>query len=224
MKMLKLKKGRFIVVWVMCAIILIVGIVFALLPEEVYISWDDDESATTRYFPLIFGGIIDLLLMIMTFVVIKRENKQIQTINAMLSNMGEDALALNGKIVDRNATRENAKKNAISFVVGILSGLFLGVGVFRTYGNSNVRMLVLYSGGLYVFNSMEQSKMQLDKATVQGIIIKEKRNYLVVAFMPFDFAFKVKTKGLDISKEDLIARFKEVFTNTSVGDDPFQNL
>lgn len=227
MKTLKFKKSRFIVLLVMCAIFLIVGIVFALLPEDVYISWGDEESATTRYIPLIFCGIMDLFLIILSVVLIKSEKKQVQTVNEMLSNLGEDALALNGKIVDHNAARENAKKNAISFAVGILSGLFLGVGVFRTYGNYKWRLFILYSGGLYVFNGMEQSTIQIDRANVQDIIINEKRNSLVVELVPYDFVFKVKTRGLDVSKEVLLAKFKEVFTNTSTSggdDDPFQNL
>lgn len=226
MRMLKLKKSRFIVLLVTSVIFLIVGIVFALLPEDVYISWGDEASATTRYIPLIFCGIVDLFYIVLSVVLIKSEKKQVETINEMLSNMGEDALALNGKIVDRNAARENAKKNAISFAVGILSGLFLGVGVFRTYSNNKWRLFILYSGGLYVFNSMEQSQIQIDRANVQDIIIKEKRNSLVVELVPYDFVFKVKTRGLDVSKDALHAKFKEVFTNTStsVGDDPFQNL
>ena len=220
MKMLKLKKGPIIVVLVTCAILLIVGVVFALLPEKTYISWGDSDSAMTRYYPLIFCGVIDLILLLSIWTSTASQKKTIEKVNAILQNLGEDAVALSGSIVDREAARQNARKTAVSVFGGFLSALFLGVGVYRVYGNNNARYFILYSEGMYIFDMRDKSEIQLNKVNVRGIQITEKRNSLIVELIP-SIAFAVNTKGLDVSTEDLIAKFKEVFTNPV--PDPFQN-
>ena len=222
MKILKLKKGPIIFVLIVCAIFLIVGVVFALLPEETYISWGDYDSASTRYYPLIFCGILDLIMLLTIWITTTTQKKSIEKINALMQDIGEDAIALNGTIVDREAARENAKRTAISVIGGFLSALFLGVGVYRIYGNNNARYFILYREGMYIFNMRDKTEFLLNKMNVNDIKITEKRNSLVVELMPSCTTFTVKTKGLDISAEDLIAKFKEVFTNTE--PDPFQNV
>lgn len=222
MKTLKLKKAPIIFVLVVCAIFLIVGIVFALLPEETYISWGDYDSASTRYYPLIICGIADLILLLVVWAVISSQKKSIQKINAIMQNIGEDAIALNGAIVDREAARKNATKTTLSVLGGILSALFLGVGFYKIYGNNSERYFILYSEGMYMFNMREKSQYQLSKMSVKDIKITEKRNSLVVELIPSNITFTVKTKGLDISVEELIAKFKEVFTNPM--PNPFENV
>ncbi|MCH5151745.1 MAG: hypothetical protein J1F65_03710 [Clostridiales bacterium] len=222
MKMLKIKKGPIIFVLVTCAIFLIVGIVFALLPEEIYISWGDDDSARTRYYPLIFCGILDVILLLVIWATTASQKKSIEKINTLMQNLGEDAIALNGAIVDREAARENAAKTALSVLGGILSALFLGVGFYKIYGNNNERYFVLYSEGMYIFDTRKKTEIQLNKIDVNDIKITEKRNSLLVELIPLNVTFTVKTKGLDVSTEDLIAKFKEVFTNSM--PDPFQDF
>ena len=222
MKMLKLKKGPIIFVLIVCAIFLIVGAVFALLPEETYISWGDYDSASTRYYPLIFCGILDLIMLLTIWITTTTQKKSIEKINALMQDIGEDAIALNGTIVDREAARENAKKTAISVIGGILSALFLGVGIYRIYGNNNERYFVLHNNGMYILNTRNKTSIQINKTDVNDIKITQKRNSLVVELVPSYTTFTVKTKGLDISAEDLIAKFKEVFTNPM--SDPFQNV
>ena len=222
MKMLKLNKAPIIVVLVTCAILLIVGIVFALLPEETYISWGDYDSASTRYYPLIFCGIFDFVLLVIIWASTAAQKKSIEKINAMIQDIGEDAIALNGAIVDREAARENAKRTVFSVLGGILSALFLGVGVYRIYGNNNERYFILYSEGMYILNMREKTQIQVNKMDFNDIKITEKRNSLVVELIPSYITFTVKTKGLDVSAEELIAKLKEVFTNPM--PNPFQNV
>ena len=213
MKMLKFNKTPIIVLLVMCAILLIVGIVFALLPEETYISWGDYDSASTRYYPLIIVGIADLVLLLVVWVTTSTQKKNIAKINAIMQNIGEDAIALNGAIVDREAARENAKKTAFSVLGGILTSLFLGVGFYKVYGNNNEKYFILHNEGMYIFDIRQNTEFQLNKMSVQDVNITQKRNSLLVELIPSNVTFTVRTKGLDVSVEDLIAKFKEVFTN-----------
>ena len=222
MKMLKIKKGPIIFVLVTCVIFLIVGAVFALLPEDIYISWGDYDSASTRYYPLIICGILDVFLLLVIWATTASQKKSIERINTLMQNLGEDAIALNGAIVDREAARENAAKTTLSILGGILSALFLGVGFYKIYGNNNERYFILYSEGMYIFDTRKKTEIQLNKMNVNDIKITEKRNSLLVELIPLNVTFTVKTKGLDVSTEDLIAKFKEVFTNSM--PDPFQNF
>ncbi|MCH5157282.1 MAG: hypothetical protein J1G02_05360 [Clostridiales bacterium] len=222
MRMLKFKKAPIIVALVMCAILLIVGIVFALLPEETYISWGDYDSASTRYYPLIFCGLFAFIFFLIAWITATTQMKSIARINEMMQNLGEDAIILGGAIVDREAARENAKKTALSILGGILSALILGVGVYRIHGNNNARYFILYSEGMYIVNMRDKSELLIEKMKISDIKITEKPNSLLMEFLPAHFTFTVNTRGLDISAEELIAKFKEVFTNPI--PDPFQNV
>lgn len=222
MKKLKLNKAPIIVLLVMCAIFLIVGIVFALLPEETYIRWGDYDSASSRYYPLILFGIVDFVMLLVVWAMTVSQKKSIQKINAIMQNIGEDAIALNGSIVDREAARKNAKKTALSVLGGMLSALFLGVGFYKIYSNNNQRYFILYSEGMYILDMREKSQYQLSKMNVNDIKITEKRNSLVVELIPSYITFTVSTRALDISEEELIAKLKEVFTNPM--PNPYQNV
>lgn len=222
MKMLKSNKAPIIVTIVICAIFLIAGIVFAVLPEETYISWGNYDSESTRYFPLILFGIVDFILLLTVWATTASQKKSINKINALMQDIGEDAIALTGTIVDREAARENAKKTALSVFGGILSALFLGVGVYKIYGNNNARYFILYSEGMYILDMRDKTKYQLSKTNVNDIKITEKRNSLVVELIPADLTLTVNTRGLDVSVEELIAKLKEVFTNPM--PDPYQNI
>ena len=222
MKKLKFNKAPIIGLLVSCAIFLVVGIVFAFLPEEIYISWGDDDSARTRYYPLIICGVVDIVLLLIVWLTAVSQKRSINKINAFMQNIGEDAIALNGSIVDREAARENAAKTALSVIGGVLSALFLGVGFYKIYGKNNARIFILYSEGMYVIDTRTKTQIQFNKMNVKDIKITEKRKSIVVELIPSIVTFTVKTKGLDISTEELIARFKEVFTNPII--DPYRNL
>lgn len=213
MKMLKIKKGPIIFVLVTCVIFLIVGAVFALLPEDIYISWGDYDSASTRYYPLIFCGLFAFIFFLIAWITATTQKKSIARINAMMQNLGEDAIILGGAIVDREAARENAKKTAFSVLGGILTSLFLGVGFYKVYGNNNEKYFILHNEGMYIFDIRQNTEFQLNKMSVQDVNITQKRNSLLVELIPSNVTFTVRTKGLDVSVEDLIAKFKEVFTN-----------
>ena len=75
---------------------------------------------------------------------------------------------------------------------------------------------------MYILNMREKTQIQVNKMDVNDIKITEKRNSLVVELIPSYITFTVKTKGLDISAEELIAKLKEVFTNPM--PNPFQNV
>lgn len=226
MKMLKIKKARFIGILIFLLAILIVGIVFALLPDEVYINWGDYDYAFTRYIPLIFSGIILLSSLVSVGVGFSRERNKIQTINALMNNIGEDALALEGKIIDKEAARERAKENGASFLAGMLAASLFGIGFFRMKGNTDMRTFVLHNQGMFLYNMVDKSNIHIPKNQVYYARIKEKRNKLVVELMPISFTFTVKTKGLDITKEELIAKIKEVFNNpiSTPNTNPNQNV
>ena len=213
MKKLKLSLAPIIVLLVMCAIFLIVGIVFALLPEETYISWGDYDSAETRYYPLIICGVADAVLLLIVCLTTVVQKKNIDKVNAIIQYYGEDAIVLNGTIVDREAARENAAKTALSVLFGFLSVVILGFGFYRIYGLNNARYFILHSEGLYVINTRDKTETQLNKMNVNDIKITEKRNSLVVELIPLNVTFTVKTKGLDISTEELIVKFKKVFNH-----------
>ena len=222
MKTLKLKKGPIIAVSVVCAILLIVGIVFALLPEETYVSWGDNDSASSRYVALIVCGILDFLMLVIVVTTTITQKNSFKKINEIMQSIGEDAIALDGSIVDREAARENATKTVLSVLGGILSALFLGIGFYKIYGNDNGRYFILYSEGLYIFNKRGNKEIQLNKTEVKNIKITKKRNSLVVELTPSYITFSVKTKGLDISEEELTAKFEHVFANQI--PNPYQNV
>lgn len=211
MKMIKFKKSRFIVVLVWLIISLIILIRYFL--KEIYKGGGEYNFASLEFYVLIFLGVIYFFVFFIILVTAIRQKKNVQQINTMMVNIGEDAIALNGAIVDRITARENAKKNALSFLGGMLSALIIGVGISKTYSNNNTRLFILYSEGIYIVDMINNTKYHLSKNDVQNIKITEKRNKLVVELIPLGLTFTVKTKRLDISREELIAKFKEVFTN-----------
>lgn len=210
--MLKIQKGRYIAVSVVCAIFLIVGIVFALLPYEVYVNWGIDKL-NARYYPLIACGVLDFFVLLFMVMFIRITKYQFRLINRRMSKFGEDSIALKGKIVDHKAAIKNAIYNVFSYILAMLSALIMFFGVYKVSINYVKRWFILYSEGIYVLNMKDESEFLIKKMDVSEIKIKEKRNKLVVELIPLKYNFIVKTKGLDITKEELIAKLKEVFTN-----------
>ena len=215
MKELKFNKTPMIILLVMCAIFLIAGIVFALLPEETYISWGDYDSASTRYYPLIIFGIIDVILLLVVWVTTVSQKKKIERVNSIAQGIGSDAIILNGSIVDREASRKNATKTTLSVVGAILSTLFLGIGFYKVYGNNNARYFILHGEGLQILNMLDKSQVALNKTNVSDIAITDKRNALQVEIMPAHITFSISTRGLEVSVEELKAKLKEALSNST---------
>ena len=214
MKELKFNKAPVIALLIMGAILLIVGIVFALLPEETYISWGDYESYITRYVVLFLCGLLAFVFLMSAWGTASTQKKIVERINAIMQSFGEDAIVLSGTIVDREGDRVNAKRTALSVLAGMLSAFFLGVGFFRIHRNDNARYFILHSEGMYILDMQDKSGFSIEKTKISDILIIEKANSLLVEFVPKYLTFTVNYRGLkDISSEELIAKFKEVFTN-----------
>lgn len=213
MKMYRIKKETIIVLVVVCAIFLIVGIVFALLPDEVYINWEI-YNLNAKFYPLIACVIHDIFIIICAVGYTERKKREYLRIYNRASKFGEDSIALECKIIDRKTTLKVALMNIFSTILGALAALFFRFSVTPVYSNHKKRWLILCCEGLYVVNLIEDSEFLIKKESVQNIHIKEKRNKLVVELIPLNATFSVKTKKLDVTREELIAKFKEVFTNT----------
>ena len=215
MKELKFNKTPMIILFVMCAIFLVAGIVFALLPEETYISWGDYDSASTRYYPLIIFGIVDAILLLVVWVTSVSQKKKIERVNSIAQGLGSDAIILNGSVVDREASRKNATKTTLSVVGAILSTVFLGIGFYKVYGNNNARYFILHGEGLQILNMLDKSQVELNKTNVSDIAITDKRNALEVEIMPSHITFSISTRGLEVSVEELKAKLKEALSNST---------
>lgn len=213
MKSLRLKKAPIIVMLVMCAIFLILGVVYALLPEEIHRSFGDYGGEHTRYNLLIIFGVVDLFLLIAVWGYTVSQRRIIRQINAIMQRLGEDAIALSGVIIDRKVAQENAKKTALSIFVGLLSTLFLGIGFYKIHGNNNRRYFILHSEGMYIIDMQTRTQYQLNKTNVDDFTITKKHNSLLVTLAPSFITFTLQTRGLDVSEENLIDKLNEVFTD-----------
>lgn len=212
MKEFKINYGGIITLLVTSGIFLVIGIVFALLPESVYIGWGDDNSQMTRFYPLIAVGVFDIMFWAIAYVVYTKEKKFVAKANELMRVIGSEAIALTGLLKDPEAERENAAKTAISVIGGFLSALFLGFGVYKIYGKNNKRHFILYPDGLYVIDPGNNTQAILNRETVNKMTVTQKKNKLLVKFPNEQLYILIKTKRLEISQEQLAEKFAETFS------------
>lgn len=213
MKTVKVKIAPLIVCAVIFALSLITCVVFAVLPEDVYYSWNIHDWETTRNVILLISGLFALVFLLVVIAGYFKQKKDCARLNEMLRMTGEGSLLIKGVYVDPEKTRENAKKTAVSVLGGFLSALFLGVGVYRIYGQNNSLVFILYKEGLYVHNFADNSELLLHRGNVKNIRLTEKRKSILIEFVGSNVAYKMFVNNLDISKEDLCARLKELFSH-----------
>ena len=212
MKEFKINYGGIITLLVMCGIFLVVGVVFALLPESVYIGWGDDNPQMTRFYPLIAAGIFDIIFCPVAYVVYVREKKFVAKANELMHVIGSEAIALTGLIKDPQEERENAAKTAISVIGGFLSALILGFGVYKIYGKNNKRHFILFPDGLCVIDAVNNTQAILNRETANNMTVTQKRNKLLVKFPSEQLYIVIKTNGLDISQDQLAEKFAQTFS------------
>lgn len=212
MKEFKINRSAIIALIVLSVIFLVVGVVFALLPDSVYIGWGDTDPQVSKFIPLIFAGVIDLIFLLCAFVSYKRDKNFVTLANNLINNIGDEAIAMYGVLKDPEEERKEAAKTALSVIGAFFTTLLFGFGFYRVYSKNNRRAFILYREGLYVLNPMDRSQALLNKESVKEMKICRQKNKILVTFPESKLLLAIQTKGLMISQNEIVEKFNEVFT------------
>lgn len=225
MKELKLSPAVTIFIAIFAAIAIGGLITVAVLPDSSFSSNGNAEDGAIGKIVLCCGlALFALILVVCIFVSNKKEKEKIERLNKTRESLGDTALFFEGKAVDPEQAKENAKKNAASVAGGVIFAAIFGFGFFRISHNNTARTFIVHDNGLFVVNRQTMQAINYKIDDLRRIKTELRKNGQVSVKLPnTPYHFILNTKKTEVTPEWLQNRLIELSQKpTEVAETPFE--
>jgi len=212
MKTLELPKQRIITLCVIISVFFIAGIVFLVLPDEVYIALGDPNPDVGRY---VFGLILEfsaIIITIKTLTFVSKQKKLISEYNSLREKSGENAYFIGGYCNMLKKDNTNAIKTTLSVLGATASAVLFGVGVYKIFKSSNTRLYLFFDDGMYIINTQVNEKLLFKKGTLQDVTLTENyKEHLELTCPNENVVLEFDTLKIDVTNDELKQRLQNLF-------------
>lgn len=214
MKELKLPKKNIIILSVLIGIFFVAGIVFLVLPDDVYYATGDPNPDVGRYFWFVTCEILALIVLIKTLRFVSKMKPMIEYCNTIRRQAGENAYFVGGycKVIDPNNTA--AIRTAISVLGEIASAVIFGWGIYKVSSQNTSRLFLLCDDGLYIICSLQREHIFLKKGCITtATLAKNIKGQIELTCPNENFVLTFDTLKIDITSDELTQKLQTLFFN-----------
>lgn len=217
-----------IITLIVFAVIFIAGaITIFVLPSDIF----DVDAEEAQSMKIVFGAstaLFGLLFIILAVSTYGKEKRRVAQINELLSSLGDNALVFNGKAIDKEAARENAKNTAISVAIATVFAAIFGFGVYRIHGNGTpARLFIVSDEGLLIIHPQTLDKRAYPIGKDNHLTaVSDKNGQVLVKTSLQDYYYLIKTNDTEVSQEWLINRLNDLFSQQTPQnlESPFEEI
>lgn len=212
MKNLKLPKSNIIAMCIITAILFLLGIIFLVLPDDVYYAIGDSYPEVGRYVLFVGGTFFAIIALIRTLVFVSKQKKFIAEYNAMREQCGEDAFFVAGYCEAINKDNSNAINTVVSVLGAAASAVLFGVGAYRVFATDTIRLFLLCDDGMYVIRTKTKEKIFLKKDSITTATLEETPKGQLRFICPNEnFVLTFDTLKIDVTNDELTQKLKLLF-------------
>ena len=225
MKEIKVNRAAFIAVLVVSILFLGGAIVLFALPADLF---DTEDGQIMKIVCGAMCALFGLIFIFLSFNSLKKEKQRVAQINGLVAKLGDNALIFEGRIIDKESARENAKKTAASVAIATFFAAIFGFGVYRVSSNGTPKRLFIVSNeGLLVIHPQTMGHIAYDREYRSDLTVTgEKNGQITVKFDGNGIYYVISTQKTEVSQEQLLDRLNELFKtpNANADESPFDEL